>query len=83
MPPADSIRRAGVVCASFAACSSALYSMVFLSGLNSSWLTMPCIEAGKVPAFSSSAYWPWMMACCFFFSMPASAAFRVCSGAFL
>ena len=37
-----------------AAASSALYSMVFLSGLNSSWCTMACIDCGSLPALSSS-----------------------------
>ena len=54
IPPTASIRRGGVVCNSVHAASSALYSMVFLSGLNNSCSTMGCIEAGKRFCFSSS-----------------------------
>ncbi|MCY1378164.1 hypothetical protein D9M69_657760 [compost metagenome] len=68
---------------SLQAASSALYSMVFLSGLNSSCQTMGFMLSGSLWAFSSSTYWAWITACCFFFSMPASAARSDCSGAFL
>ena len=47
MPPAASIRRCGVVCNSLHAASSALYSILFLSGLNSNCNASGFIASGK------------------------------------
>ena len=83
MPPVASISRCGLLCSSLQAASIALYSMEFLSGLNSSCSTMFCIDSGNLLAFNCSTYSAWISACCFFFSMPAWAARRDCSGAAL
>ena len=52
--PTESISLAGVVWSSAQAASIALYSMVFLSGLNSNWRTMGAMDVGSLPDLSSS-----------------------------
>ena len=54
MPPVASISRCGVLCSASQAASSALYSIAFLSGLNSSCCTSGCSAGGRRPAFISS-----------------------------
>ena len=52
--PTCNMSLAGVVCKAVHAASTALYSIVFLSGLNNNCGIMLAIELGSLPALSSS-----------------------------
>ena len=67
--------------AAVAAWSSARHSSDILSGLKSSVSSFDASGAGRCPSASSIAH-PSTCSCCLrFFSTPASAALRLCSGA--
>ena len=83
IPPAASIRRCGAICSTAQAASSALNSMLFLSGLKSNCSASGFIAAGKRRAVNSSTKAACTNACWRFFSTPARAALSEASGAAL
>ena len=81
MPPTATISRIGDMASAVQAASSALYSRLFLSGLNRSCSVLPRKASGKRIAFSSASYSACKAACCFLRSRPARAALSWSSGA--
>ena len=79
--PVDSSSFRGVVWSSSAACSTALYSIEFLSGFTSRPIACCAIAAGACPAFSADTCCCFSSSCCRLRSSAARAAFSVSAGA--
>ncbi|MDT4855391.1 hypothetical protein FQZ97_897440 [compost metagenome] len=80
-PPTVTISRIGVMPSAVQAASMALYSRLFLSGLNSSCSTLLRNDSGSVSALSCSSYSACTSACWRLRSSAASAALSWSSGA--